>query len=168
MRSKAGAHWRSKSWALALLAPLCFPMFVARADENSYGKLDLSKLDRSQMTFLLHRIDALSFESAILSHCGRPYDFERRATQAIRACVTADALGTVDSIYQTSMRKNAGWVDAFKPSWPCRGPFVIGGHSYDDEAVVVDDMKKDLDATVDQIAQMCRTCKTSIWAAFCQ
>jgi hypothetical protein len=139
----------------------------ALADEDAYGRLDFSKLNKEQEDSLWQRIKILAFEEALVSHCGQSTYFEQRARQAIQACVTADALSKAGSVFRLYFIKNTEHINSLGPKWVCKGPITVNGHRWDDEGVVVADSKQDLDRVVDQVRDMCQRCKSSIWAIFC-
>ena len=146
---------------------LCSTSQAQAEADTAYGRLDFSKLNKEQEESLWKRIKLLAFEEALVTHCGQPDDFEQRARRAIQACVTAEALSKADSFYKIYFRKNAEHINSFGAKWVCKGPFTINGHRWDDEGGVVADSKHDLDYVVDQIGDMCKKCKSSIWAIFC-
>jgi hypothetical protein len=154
-------------WTLSFVFALGLTGGAALASEDGYGDLDFTKLNQYQTDFLWKRIGVLAFEEALISHCDHPDDFAVRAKQAIKACVTADAMRTAESYYRVWLKKNTDHIKSYGAKWACKGPVTINGHYFEDEAVVVTGAKRDLDYVVAEIADMCSKCKTSIWAAFC-
>ncbi len=85
-----------------MLASCCFSL--ARAEDGQYGSLDFSRMTKDQEQFFWNRLDRLAFEEAVLSYCGQPDDFEKRAQQAIASCVTQDALRKADAFFKAKMK----------------------------------------------------------------
>src|SRR5271156_6871726 len=152
---------------LAGFLALGFTCGAALASDDGYGDLDFTKLNQSQADFLWKRISVLAFEEALITHCAHPDDFAIRAKQAIKACVTADAMRKAETYYRVWLKKNTDHINSYGSKWACKGPVTINGHYFEDEATVVNGSKSDLDYVVTAIADMCSKCKTSIWAAFC-
>jgi C-terminal processing protease CtpA/Prc len=76
----------------------------AHAEDAQYGSLDFSRMSKDQEQFFWNRLDRLAFEEAVLTYCGQPDDFERTAQQAIRACVTEEALRKADSYFKLKLK----------------------------------------------------------------
>ena len=85
-------------------ALLLFFHAPGRADDGPYGNLDFTHLSQSQEEFFWKRLKALAVEEAALTYCGQPDDFEQRAKQGIRSCVTADALNKAQSFFTSEMK----------------------------------------------------------------
>ena len=76
-----------------------------RADDGQYGDLDFARLSKPQEEFFWRRLKALAVEEAALAYCGQPDDFEQRAKQGIRSCVTAEALNKAQSVFTSEMKE---------------------------------------------------------------
>jgi hypothetical protein len=109
--------------ALGIIAALCC-LSPARADEAPYGALDFTRMTKDQEQVFWKRLDTLAFEEAILTYCGQPDDFEKRAQQAIQACVTQDALQKADAFFRTKLRVGLSEIAAHKLA--CKGKPVVG------------------------------------------
>jgi predicted metalloprotease with PDZ domain len=90
----------------------------AWAEEAGHGSLEFSRLTKPQEQFFWRRVKSLAVEEAALAYCGEADDFALRATQGVRACVTAAALEQAQSVFKAEMKKAAESLAARKPS--CR------------------------------------------------
>ena len=101
---------------LLLAALLTALAASASAEGAAYGSLDFSRLTPQQSEFFWRRLRSLAIEEAVLSYCGAPDDFERRAQQGIRACVSAAALGKADGYFKSEMATALASLRARKAS----------------------------------------------------
>lgn len=106
--------WRGASVGAVLLA-LAAP---ARAEEG-YGNLDFARMSKTQEAFFWRRLKSLAIEEAVLAHCGARDDFETRAKEGIRACVTREALDKAEAFFQTELKSAQTTLRARKAS--CSG-----------------------------------------------
>ena len=83
-------------------------LFSARAEDGQYGSLDFSRMTKDQVDYFWRRLDRLAFEEAVLSYCGQADDFEKRASEAIKSCVTEDALRKADAYFRAKMKARIG------------------------------------------------------------
>jgi hypothetical protein len=88
---------------------LFFALFAALLASSAwadtpYGNLDFARMTPQQSEFFWRRLRSLAIEEAVLTYCGAPDDFEVRAKQGIRACVTEEALGKADAFFKTEMK----------------------------------------------------------------
>ena len=111
------------SIALAIVATFCC-LSPGRADDAPYGALDFARMTKDQEKFFWDRLDTLAFEEAVLTYCGQPDDFEKRAQQAIRACVTQDALQKADAFFKTKLQTRLSEITARKLT--CKGKEAVG------------------------------------------
>src|SRR5271167_1530804 len=88
-----------------------------RADDGPYGDLDFSRLSKPQEQFFWKRLKSLAVEEAVLTYCGQPDDFEQRAKQGIRSCVTSEALNKAESIFKSELKAIETSFNERKP--PC-------------------------------------------------
>jgi len=96
----ARLSWPSGAIAIWLL------ISPAHADDGQFGDLDFSRMTKAQEQFFWKRLKSLAFEEAVLTYCGQPDDFETRAKQGIRSCVTAEALDKAESFYRTELKSS--------------------------------------------------------------
>lgn len=120
---KQEKHLRIRpSFILAILAILCC-LSPGRADDAPYGALDFTRMTKDQEKFFWNRLDTLAFEEAVLSYCGQADDFETRAQQAIRSCVTEDALQKADAFFRMKLRLRLSELAARKLT--CKGKEAV-------------------------------------------
>ena len=74
------------------------------ADDGPFGDLDFSRLSKPQEQFLWKRLEDLAVEEAVITYCGEPDDFEQRAKQGIRSCVTSEALNKAESFFKSELK----------------------------------------------------------------
>jgi C-terminal processing protease CtpA/Prc len=91
-------------------------LFSARAEDGQYGSLDFSRMTKDQVDYFWRRLDRLAFEEAVLSYCGQADDFEKRASEAIKSCVTEDALRKADAYFRAKMKARIGQLGERKLS----------------------------------------------------
>jgi hypothetical protein len=82
-----------------------------RADDSRFGDLDFTRLSKPQEQLFWECLKALAVEEAAITYCGQPDDFELRAKQGIRSCVTADALNKAQSFFESEMK---GTINSFR------------------------------------------------------
>ena len=111
------------SIALGIMAALCC-LSHGHADDAPYGALDFTRMTRDQERVFWNRLDTLAFEEAILTYCGQPDDFEKRAQQAIQSCVTQDALQKADAFFRTKLQVRLSEIAARKLT--CKGKEAVG------------------------------------------
>jgi hypothetical protein len=101
----------SMSWGaiLVLLLP-----YLAQAENSPFGNLDFTRMTKPQEQFFWKRLKTLAFEEAILTYCGQSDDFEIRAKQGIKSCVTEDALDRADSFYRLELKSSLEAIRARK------------------------------------------------------
>ena len=90
----------------------------AWAEEPPFGDLDFSKMTKPQEQFFWKRLKSLALEEAVIAYCGQPDDFETRAKQGIRACVTAEALNKAETFFKSELSATKESLGARKAS--CR------------------------------------------------
>lgn len=91
----------------SLISGFIFVLFLhapAMADDAQFGDLDFTRLSKSQEQFFWERLKSLAFEEAAITYCGQPDDFEQRAKQGIRSCVTADALDKAQAFFTAEIK----------------------------------------------------------------
>jgi hypothetical protein len=74
------------------------------AEDGQFGDLDFTRLSRPREQFFWKRLRSLAFEEAVITYCGQPDDFEQRAKQGIRSCLTSEAPGKAESLFQPELR----------------------------------------------------------------
>ena len=74
------------------------------ADDGPFGDLDFSRLSKPQEQLFWKRLKDLAVEEAVISYCGEPDDFEQRAKQDIRSCVTSEALNKAESFFKSELK----------------------------------------------------------------
>jgi hypothetical protein len=109
------------SFAFVLALTLCCAA-PGRADDGQYGSLDFARMSKEQDQFFWNRLDLLAFEEAIITYCGQPDDFEKKAQDGIKACVTAEALGKADTFFRSKLVAQLGRLGQDKFS--CKGKAV--------------------------------------------
>src|SRR5271156_3113183 len=91
--------WKISGCILALLVSS-----AGLADDGPFGDLDFSRLSKPQEQFFWKRLKSLAAEEAVLTYCGQPDDFEQRAKQGIRSCVTSEALNKAESFFKSELK----------------------------------------------------------------
>ena len=96
------------------------------ADDGPFGDLDFSRLSKPQEQFFWNRLKSLAEEEAVLAYCAEPDDFEQRAKQGIRSCVTSEALNKAESFFKSQVKATKDSLGERQAS--CRGkPEATGG-----------------------------------------
>ena len=81
------------------------------AEDVLYGKLDFTRLTKGQEQAFWNRLNWLALEESLLVHCKKPDNFAQTAREAIRACVTKEALDRADSFFSSKVTTFvSGWV----------------------------------------------------------
>jgi hypothetical protein len=97
-----------------------------RADDGPFGDLYFSRLSKPQEQFFWKRLKGLAEEEAVLAYCGEPDDFEQRAKQGIRSCVTSEAMNKAESFFKSQLKATKDSLGERQAS--CRGkPEATGG-----------------------------------------
>jgi hypothetical protein len=78
-------------------------MRSGHAEDSQFGDLDFTRLSKPREQFFWKRLKSLAFEEAVLTYCGQPDDFEQRAKQGIRSCVTEAALNKAESFFKSEL-----------------------------------------------------------------
>jgi hypothetical protein len=89
------------------------------AEDGPSGDLDFSRLSKPQEQFFWKRLKDLAAEEAVLTYCGHPDDFEQRAKQGIRSCVTSEALNKAESFFESELKATRDSLGERQAS--CRG-----------------------------------------------
>jgi PDZ domain len=103
----------SISWGALLVS---FLPHSAHADSSKFGDLDFTRMTKPQEQFFWKRLKTLAFEEAIITYCGQPDDFEKRAKQGIQSCVTADALNKAELFYRSELKMSLDSIRERKAS----------------------------------------------------
>ena len=112
-------------WSGAFLVTLCSGS-AGSAEEAQYGRLDFTRMSREQESFW-QRLNLLALDEALLVHCGQPDDFERRAKDAIRSCVTKDALDKAAAFFSSHV---AGYAAFYKTTGQTCGSVPLTSRAY--------------------------------------
>ena len=74
-------------------------------------EIGLTRLTQDQEKEFWNRLGSLALEESLLSYCNRPDNFARNAREAIRACVTKEALDKADNFFSSKVTTFvSGWV----------------------------------------------------------
>lgn len=93
-----------------MIAMLC--LASAKAGDDGYGNLDFRRLSKEEEDQFFERVSSLAFDEAVLNHCGRSDNFEQRAKDAIRACVTKDALDRAAGVFEAKVKSTTNYFDS--------------------------------------------------------
>ena len=94
---------------------------AAIGSETPYGDLDFSRLSKPQEEFFWRRLKSLAVEEGVLTYCGQPDEFERRANEGIQPCVTGAALDKATLFFHAELE--ATKAELRKRKAPCHaGP----------------------------------------------
>ncbi|MGX5830097.1 PDZ domain-containing protein [Mesorhizobium sp. 43Arga] len=89
--------------AIAIVVAL-FCLSNDAVGDDGYGKLDFKWLNKEQENLFSERLQSLAMEEALLLRCGRSDTFAQRAEDAIRSCVTKDALDRARGVFDANVK----------------------------------------------------------------
>jgi hypothetical protein len=139
--------------AQALLSLLMTAGFALAVDLEVV-KLDLSILSPDQQRNLALQITTDAHFESRLENCGFKPDFERRAIEAITACLTPETVDRLKSFYRSAKERQSKFIaEAVNKT----GPERIDCAS-DYEKNWLKKVSKDLDDDVVRLDRMCRAC----------
>jgi hypothetical protein len=136
---------------------------AARSDEAA-GHLDFTHLTQSQQVEFWRKLDVLAMEQATVMHCGGVEDFAPRAKAAIHSCVTAESLRQAESNYRYHLDLSLKRLTS--THFQCTGKTNFQGQQLDLSELVTM-ARWDLDNTIKQIADLCRSCQQSPAPLYC-